>query len=918
MNLPKDYKPADIESRWYERWESSGCFIADPKSEREPYTIVIPPPNVTGSLHMGHALTDTIQDVLIRWKRMSGYEALWLPGTDHAGIATQTVVERDLARQGITRQELGRERFLEKVWEWKDRYGDRITFQIRRMGASVDWSRERFTMDEGLSRAVNEVFVRLYEEGLIYREERLVNWDPVAKTVLSDLEVEQEEEDGFLWHIAYPIEGSDETLTVATTRPETLLGDTAVAIHPDDPRYSHLHGKNAVVPISNRLIPIICDAEAADMEFGSGAVKITPAHDFNDFETGRRNNLERIQVIGLDACMLDTCPADYAGLDRSEARRKVLADLEGLGLLVKEEPYRFMPGRSQRSGAIVEPLSVGRQWFVRMQPLAEPAIAAVRDNRIQFVPESWEKTYFHWMENIRDWCISRQLWWGHRVPAWHCDDCGEPTVATTAPECCAHCRSSSLQRDEDVLDTWFSSGLWPFTTLGWPENTDDLKKFYPTTVMETGFDIIFFWVARMIFFGLHFMDEVPFKTVFLHAMVRDKDGHKMSKTKGNVIDPLHLIDGVKAEDLDEQERETYQMLLRDFPEGIAPQGADALRLTLAMYAAAGRDIKLDVKRVEGYKAFVNKLWNAARFTLMNLEGYEPQPLDPSAAQLSPADRWLLTRLHHTTATVESALQDFRFSEAAQALYNFVWHEFCDWYLELTKPVMYASDDDYPGDLNTTRTVLAHTLDIILRLLHPFIPFVTEEIWAAVPVHNRDSEFLATAAWPRAEDIPVFEDDARAVQAVTSIVTGVRRIRGESNLSMGKALPEVMLINDDPSFQASLGAAAGYVRKLARVDKISVHSSDIERPSAAATAVESGTEIIVPLKGLIDVDAERERITKAIAKVDTDIAFFEKKLGNPRFVDNAPAAVIAKDRAKLAEAQEARAALDAGLRRLESV
>ena len=916
--LAKAWDPRDVETRWYQRWIEGGWFEADATSDREPYTIVIPPPNVTGSLHMGHALTNTIQDVLIRWKRMSGYEALWLPGTDHAGIATQTMVERHLAKQGIHRRDIGRNAFLEHVWAWKQTYGDRITTQLRRLGSSLDWSRERFTMDEGLSHAVREVFVRLYEEGLIYRDERLVNWDPKTQTVLSDLEVDFEEEEGSLWHLAYPVVGTDETLVVATTRPETMLGDTAVAIHPDDPRYTHLHGKEVALPLTGRTIPIVCDSEAADMTFGSGAVKITPAHDFNDFETGKRNDLEFITILDLDAKITDAAPEKYRGLDRYEARKVILADLDALGLLVKTEDYKLTPGRSQRSGAVVEPLSIGQQWYVKMKPLAEPAIEAVRSKDIEILPATWEKTYFHWMENIRDWCISRQLWWGHRIPAWDCGACGKVTVSRADATACAHCGSDQLTQDEDVLDTWFSSGLWAFSTLGWPADSDDLKKFYPTTVMETGFDIIFFWVARMIFFGLHFMDEVPFKTVFLHAMVRDRHGAKMSKTKGNVIDPLHLIDGVKPDDLSDDERDIYKLLLEDFPEGIEAQGADALRFTLATYAAAGRDIKLDVKRVEGYRAFMNKLWNASRFAMMNLDDHTPAAFDAGALHLSPADKWILTRLHHTTQSVQDALEAFRFSDAAQGLYEFVWHELCDWYLELAKPVLYEREGaGITGDKAAAQATLVHVLDQTLRLLHPFVPFITEEIWEALPKAPTDEPALVVASWPTADAIPTFTDAAAAMQATIDVISGIRRVRGESDIAPSKALPTVYLVTDDAELAGHLGEVGVYVKTLGRVEALEVVGADFERPAKSATAVAGGVEIVIPLEGVVDFEAEKARVKKEIARVDKDIAFFEKKLSNPKFVDRAPEAVIAKDRAKLEAAREKRETLVAGLERLDA-
>ena len=916
MELSKSYEPADLEARWAQRWLDSGAFTADPDSGKPPFVIVIPPPNVTGSLHMGHALTNTIQDMMCRFRRMRQHEVLWLPGTDHAGIATQMVVEREIARDGLTRQELGRDAFIERVWAWKEQYGGRIRLQTQRMGASVDWSRERFTMDPGLSRAVREVFVTLHEQGLVYRDDRLVNWDPVSHTVLSDLEVEQEEEDGFLWHIAYPVVGTDERLVVATTRPETLLGDTAVAIHPDDERYRHLHGLHVALPLTDRTIPIVCDPEAADPTFGSGAVKVTPAHDFNDFETGRRNGLPSLQVIDLSARMNDNCPERFRGLDRYEARKRIVAELRELGLLVQEQPYRFTPGRSQRSGAIVEPLSVGKQWYVRMKPLAEPAIEAVRDGRIRFLPEHWEKTYFHWMENIRDWCISRQLWWGHRVPAWTCDSCGHLMVERHDPTACSACGHTVLHQDEDVLDTWFSSGLWPFSTLGWPDRTPDLRTFYPTSVMETGFDIIFFWVARMIMFGMHFMEDVPFRTVFLHAMVRDRNGQKMSKTKGNVIDPLHLIDGMKPDQLTEREREMSQQLLAEFPDGLEPQGADALRFTLAMYAAAGRDIKLDVSRVEGYRAFINKLWNATRFVLMNLEDARVERFEPAALTLSPADRWILDKLHEATAQTTEHLEQFRFSDAAHTMYTFVWHHFCDWYIELSKPILYNAEGDFPGERASTQAVMAHVLDQVLRLLHPFIPFVTEELWAALPQRTGRDELLAVADWPDAATIPTDAATSASIDTLIAVITGVRRVRAESAVPPGRDLPQVMLLSDRAETRAALDQMAGYIRRLARVEAIVTGTTDTERPSQAGTAVEAGVEIVVPLEGLIDVEAEIARIEQAIDKANTDIGFFEKKLNNPKFVANAKPEIVAQDRAKLAAAQEKRATLLAGLARLK--
>ncbi len=913
--LSKAYDPVEIEQRWTQTWAAPDFFRADPASPKPAYCIVIPPPNVTGSLHMGHALTATIQDILIRWKRMSGFEVLWLPGTDHAGIATQTVVERELRARGLDRRSMTRDEFLGHVWTWKEKSGSRITLQHQRLGASLDWSRERFTLDPGLSAAVREVFVRLLEEGLIYRDDRLVNWDPASQTAISDLEVESEEEDGFLWHIAYPVDGTDERLVVATTRPETMLGDTAVAIHPDDPRYTHLHGRQVRLPLCDRLIPIVCDPEAADMTFGSGAVKITPGHDFNDFETGRRNGLPLRTVLDRDARICGDVPERFVGLERFEARRRIVAELDALGLLLETKAHRLAVPRSQRSGVVVEPMTIGPQWFVRTQTLAEPAIAAVRDGRIRFVPESWDKTYFHWMENIRDWCISRQLWWGHRIPAWTCGDCGLVSVLRHDPQTCPGCGGENLRQDEDVLDTWFSSGLWPFSTLGWPEETADLKKFYPTAVLETGFDILFFWVARMIMLGMHFTGEVPFRTVFLHAMVRDRNGQKMSKTRGNVIDPLHLIDGVRAETLSESERETYSMLLRDFPDGIAPQGADALRFTLAQHAAAGRDIKLDVKRVEGYRAFMNKVWNAVRFALMHLGEWEPKPLDPARADLSVADRWILTRLAETVASTETALQEYRFSDAAQGLYEFIWGQLCDWYLELAKPLLYGADDAIAGSTDAARTTIATALDTALRLLHPIAPYITEELWQALPRADAAETSLAHAAWPATRPQPSFPADAARMERAIAIVSGVRRIRGESDIPPSRALPLVLVLTDDAEARAEAASLVGYLRTIGRITEVRFGDSATPRPPMSATTVEAGFEIVVPLEGVVDFEAERQRIRKELAKVEKDIAFFRGKLGNPNFVQNAKPDVVEETRAKLADAEAAHGALQSGLARL---
>ena len=919
-SLEGSYDPACVESGWYDWWIDKGFFHANADSDADPYVIVIPPPNVTGALHMGHALFVTIQDTLIRWRRMEGRETLWLPGTDHAGIATQTVVERLLRKQGISRHDLGREKFVERVWEWKDKYGGRICHQLRELGASVDWERERFTMDEGLSNAVREVFVQLWEQGLIYRAERLVNWDPATQTVLSNLEVESEEEQGHLWHIRYPLtDDPTQFIVVATTRPETMLGDTAVAVHPSDERYQHLIGKTVDLPLTDRKIPIVGDGITADPEFGSGAVKITPAHDFNDWECGQRNNLEMIQVIGLDATINDNAPQKYRGLTREEARTQVVADLDAGGFLVKIDDHTFMPGRSQRSGVIVEPLPMV-QWWVKMEPLAAPAIKVVEDGDIRFVPEMWTKVYYEWMRNIRDWCISRQLWWGHQIPAWHCNACEGITVARLDPSACGECGSTDIAQDPDVLDTWFSSALWPFSTLGWPDKTPDLAKFYPGHVMETGFDILFFWVARMIFMSLHFMGDIPFDTVFLHAMVRDRDGGKMSKVKGNVVDPLHLIHGVKPSDIDEDERDNYAQLFKEFPDGMDAQGCDALRLTLAIYAAQGRDIKLDVKRVESYRQFLNKLWNASKFALMHLGSWEPRALDLSKEQLTPADRWILGRLQVVTDKVHEALEAFQLNDAAMALYNFVWGELCDWYIELSKPILYEREEaaGLGGHVDTARTVLAHTLEQTLRLMHPIVPFITEEIWQVLPKAGA-AESITVAPWPRADDRLRFEQETADMERAIELISRVRNIRGETGVKPKVKIPEILLLSDDVEARAQLLRTVPYLQAQAGVVEVRIEPAEgTERPAQTATAITGGVEVHIPMAGLIDVEEETLRLQKALQKVAKDIEHVTKKLSNPRFVDKAPDHIVDKEREKRAEFVARQQALEASLHELQQL
>ena len=872
--MAKQYDPSEVEPRWQAWWMDNGCFAAADTSDKPQHSISMPPPNVTGSLHMGHALTATLQDILTRWRRMSGYNALWLPGTDHAGIATQMVVERELAKEGITRFDLGREKFLEKVWEWKEKCHTRISEQHYKLGVSCDWERERFTMDEGLSRAVNEVFVQLYDEGLIYRSERLVNWCPKMHTVLSDLEVESEEEDGHLWHFAYPVKGSDVTLVVATTRPETMLGDTAVAVHPEDKRYKHLIGQVVVLPLTGREIPIVGDDILVDMEFGTGCVKVTPAHDFNDFETGKRHDLELINIFDVNACCNDAVPEQYRGLERYEARKRVIADLDALGLLQKVEDHKMSIGRSQRSGEVVEP-RLSKQWFVRADVLAKEAIRVVEEGEIKIVPEHWTKTYYHWMYNIRDWCISRQLWWGHRIPAWYCSDCEGVTVSRTDVKACQACGSANLDQDEDVLDTWFSSGLWPFSTLGWPDKTPSLKTFYPNSVMETGHDILFFWVARMIMLGCKFMGGVPFKTVYLHAMVRDENGDKMSKTKGNVVDPLEIV-------------ETH--------------GADALRFTLAALTVAGRSIKLAEDRLDGYRNFGNKVWNASRYTQMRLEDWKP---GSPAGELNPADKWILTRLSEATAKTNEQLEAFDFGAAASTVYQFFWHELCDWYIELSKVAL-----DGDGKAAAQHT-LRHVLDGALRLLHPFMPHLTEEIWQRLPREEGDPSALMLAPFAL-DGLQSFPVEAERFDVVLAVISAVRNIRGENGIA--PSAPIAVTVKADGAKAEALEAGRPYLARLARVETLTIDAS-ATAPEGSAVTRAAGLDIIVPLEGLVDFDAERARLQKVIGKLEEDMGKTNKKLGNPNFVERAKPEAVEKERAKLAKFQAQHATATAALHRL---
>jgi valyl-tRNA synthetase len=918
--MDKTYSPQDIEQRIYARWEAAGCFATTGRGAA--YSIVIPPPNVTGTLHMGHAFQDTIMDALTRYHRMLGEDALWQPGTDHAGIATQMVVERQLNAEGLTRHDLGREPFVERVWKWKEQSGGTISRQLRRMGASVDWDRDRFTMDEGLSAAVREAFVRLYDEGLIYRGKRLVNWDPVLKTALSDLEVMSEEEQGHLWHLRYPLADGSGQLVVATTRPETMLGDTAVAVHPDDERYRDLVGRRVRLPLAGREIPIIADAYV-DPAFGSGCVKITPAHDFNDYEIGQRHGLALVNILDADARLGDEAPAGYRGLDRFEARRRVVADLDAAGLLERVEDHRLTVPRGDRSGAILEPWLTD-QWYVRIEPLAGPAIRAVEDGRIRFIPENWDRTYFEWMRNIRDWCISRQLWWGHRIPAWYDAD-GQVYVGRDEDEVRARhgiAADVTLTQDEDVLDTWFSSALWPFSTLGWPDRTPDLARYYPTSVLVTGFDIIFFWVARMIMMGLKFMDDVPFREVYIHGLIRDQDGQKMSKSKGNVLDPLDIVDGIGLEAL-VAKRTTGLMqpqlapaiekaTRRQFPEGIAAYGTDALRFTFASLATQSRDLRFDLGRVEGYRNFCNKLWNASRYVLMATAQEE----DEGPEELSLADRWIRARLDAAVRAVHDGFHAYRFDLAAQAVYEFTWYEFCDWYLELSKPVLQSTSSS-PAERRGARRTLATTLEALLRLLHPLMPFITEEIWQRVaPLAGRQGDTIMRQPFPLPAAGPGDDAVEEEMRWTMDFILGIRRIRGEMDIapSVGFA---VLLQDASASDLARWQAHARYVERLANVTSARPLAPG-EAPPQSATALLGTMKVLVPMAGLIDVDAELARLTKRRDKVAGDLARSEGKLGNARFVDGAPPDIVAQERERVAAFKRELEQLDGQLARVASL
>lgn len=939
--MDKTYQPHAIETSWYQTWEKNNYFA--PQGSGEPYTIMIPPPNVTGSLHMGHGFNNAIMDALIRFRRMQGRNTLWQPGTDHAGIATQMVVERQLAAQGISRHDLGREQFLGKVWEWKEQSGGTITRQIRRLGSSVDWSRERFTMDDGLSEAVKEAFVRLHEDGLIYRGKRLVNWDTKFHTAISDLEVENHDEKGHLWNLRYPLADGKKTaegngyLIVATTRPETMLGDSAVAVHPEDERYKALIGSFVELPLVGRRIPIVAD-EYCDPEFGTGCVKITPAHDFNDYEVGKRHDLPLInifdknaavlataQVFNLDGSVNDsldaTLPAQFAGLDRFEARKQIVAAFEQLGLLEKIEDHALKVPKGDRSGTVIEPWLTD-QWYVSTKPLAEPAIAAVEDGRIQFVPKQYENMYFSWMRDIQDWCISRQLWWGHRIPAWY-DEAGNVYVGRDEAEVRAkhNLGDQPLRQDEDVLDTWFSSGLWTFSTLGWPEQTEFLKTFHPTDVLVTGFDIIFFWVARMIMLTMHLVKnedgtpQVPFKTVYVHGLVRDGQGQKMSKSKGNVLDPLDIVDGITLDAL--LEKRTSGMMQPklaekiakqtriEFPDGINSFGTDALRFTFCSLASTGRDIKFDMGRVEGYRNFCNKLWNAANFVIENTDGQDTG-VNGEAVDLSSVDRWIISQLQRTEAEVTRQLDAFRFDLAAQALYEFVWDEYCAWYLELVKPVLW--DENAPNERQRgTRRTLVRVLEVILRLAHPFMPFITEEIWQRIKGQAGVSgDTLMLQPWPVANESRIDAAAEGDIEWVKTLMLGVRQIRGEMKISMAKRI-DIIVANTNAEDLRRLADFEPLLNKLAKLESVRVLASGEEAPMSA-TALVGDMQVLVPMAGLIDKDAELARLDKEIQRLDGEVKRVGGKLANEGFVAKAPAEVLEKERAKLAEAEQALANL----------
>ncbi|WP_370243091.1 valine--tRNA ligase [Alteromonas abrolhosensis] len=914
--MDKTFEPQSIEQQCYKSWEEAGLFKAS--GSGDPYCILLPPPNVTGSLHMGHGFQQTIMDALTRYHRMKGDNTLWQVGTDHAGIATQMVVERQLNAEGKTRHDLGREDFIKKVWEWKEHSGGTITGQMRRLGTSPDWSREVFTMDEDLSKAVTEVFVKLHEEGLIYRGKRLVNWDPVLHTAVSDLEVLNEEEDGHMWHMRYPLADGSGELVVATTRPETMLGDTAVAVHPDDERYQGFIGKEIKLPITGRLIPVIAD-DYVDQEFGTGCVKITPAHDFNDYDMGKRHNLPMINILTDDAKINDDAPEAYRGLDRFDARKQIVADLDEQGALVKIEPHKLKVPRGDRTGAVIEPYLTD-QWYVAVESLAKPAIEAVESGEIRFVPENWNKTYYQWMHNIQDWCISRQLWWGHRIPAWY-DENGNVFVGRTEEEVREkHDLGSevTLSQDDDVLDTWFSSALWPFATMGWPEETPDLETFVPSSVLVTGFDIIFFWVARMIMMTKKFTGKIPFKDIYITGLIRDENGDKMSKSKGNVLDPIDLIDGIDIESLvtkrtagmmqPQLAEKIAKRTRKQFPDGIQAYGTDALRFTFAAMASTSRDINFDMARVEGYRNFCNKIWNASRFVLMNTEEHDTGR-DGGEMVLSMADRWIWAKFQQTLVEFEKALEDYRFDIAAQTVYEFTWNQFCDWYLELTKPVL-NNDASTEAEKRGTRHTLINVLESLLRLLHPLMPFITDTIWQRVvplsALKVEEGASIMVQAFPEVDAAKQDDKVLADIEWVKKFIVGIRNIRGEMDISPNKPL-NALLKNVSDEDARRLDAAKAFLDKLSKLETVTILKDGEEAP-ASATALVGEMEILIPMAGLIDKDAELARITKAMEKIEKDVSRTRGKLGNEKFVSNAPEAVIEKERAKLEEGEKALAKL----------
>ncbi|MDD9894973.1 MAG: valine--tRNA ligase [Gammaproteobacteria bacterium] len=913
--MDKTYQPQEIEDRWYKTWEARGYFA--PQGDGESYCIVIPPPNVTGRLHMGHGFQHAIMDALTRYHRMLGKQALWQVGTDHAGIATQMVVERQLNAAGTSRQELGREAFVNKVWDWREESGGIITQQLRRMGSSLDWSRERFTMDEQLSAVVEKVFIDLFDEGLIYRGNRLVNWDPDLHTAISDLEVISEEEDGSLWHFRYPLADDAATangenyITIATTRPETMLGDSAVAVHPQDSRYTDLIGKFVDLPLCNRRIEIIAD-DYVDPEFGTGCVKITPAHDFNDYEIGKRHDLEMINVLTDSAAINDNAPEAYRGMDRFDARKQIVADLEQLGLLEKIEAHKLKVPRGDRSGVVIEPY-LTHQWYVAIKTIADPAIKAVEDGAIEFVPKNWENTYFAWMRNIQDWCISRQLWWGHRIPAWYDE---EDNVYSAIDEAAVRSKYKLaedvvLRQDEDVLDTWFSSALWTFSTLGWPNDREYFDKFHPTNVLVTGFDIIFFWVARMIMMTLKFTDEIPFKKVYITGLVRDEHGQKMSKSKGNILDPIDLIDGISLEELiNKRTADMMQPQLKkkienhtreSFPNGISGFGTDALRFTFYSLASTGRDIKFDIGRMEGFRNFCNKIWNAARYVMMNSED-KIVPVSLDLKQCSIADRWIMSRFENAASAIESAMENYRFDLASQTLHEFIWNEYCDWYVELSKPVLWDEEAN-PEAAQATRFVLISILEQSLRLLHPFMPFITEEVWQKIaPLIGNKGDSIMIESYPRFDQDNIDREAEEHIDWIKGVIVAIRNIRGEMDVSPAKSI-KVILRNGTSADKDKLNNYRPYLQKLAKLGSIDWMTSEQEAP-AAATGLYQELEILVPLAGLIDVEAERARLAKEIAKLEGGLESVTAKLSNTKFVDNAPQAVVAKERDKQEQMSQA--------------